>query len=348
MKTPEASIIILNWNGLNHLQECLESLAKQSFKDFECILVDNGSTDGSLDFLASNHKWVKLVKLPNNLGFAKGNNIGLKHSNGRYIVTLNNDTVSDKHWLAELVKIAKQHPEAGMVASRICSYFNQDVIDSLGLKICLDGMSRGAFRGQKYSTLRSIPQNVLLPSACAALYKKEMLDQTGFFDESFFAYCEDTDLGLRGRRLGWKAILARNAVVYHKYSMTGGSFSPFKIYLVERNHFWCTIKNFPTLLLLILPITTFIRYLFQCLIAISGQGSGKDFKSSHSQKSCISAFLRGILHGIFHARDKIHERFFSSSFWKISDDKMTKEILVHRLSFPELFDARNNRNRDMT
>ena len=117
-----------------------------------------------------------------------------------------------------------------MVAPRICNCFQPDLIHSLGIAICPDAMSRGAQRGRHFSALTMAPvQEVLIPSACAALYRRAMLDETGFFDPAFFAYCEDSDLGLRGRIAGWGALLARDAVVYHKYSMTSGAFSPFTL-----------------------------------------------------------------------------------------------------------------------
>ncbi len=336
---PIVSIIILNWNGFQHLNECLTSLKKQTFKNFECIMVDNGSTDGSLDYLEKNHQWLKLIKLEKNIGFSAGNNVGLKNSLGKYIVTLNNDTAVDSNWLRELVKIAEKNPKAGMFASRICSYHDKDTIDSLGMQICLDGMSRGAFRGKKYSMLKHVPFKILLPSACAALYKREMLDQTGFFDESFFAYCEDTDLGLRGIRFGWESVLAKDAIVFHKYSSTAGSFSPFKIYLVERNHFWCSAKNLPLILLILLPLTTLFRYIFQAIILLGGHGSGNEFKQSDARIKCFLAFSKGVFHGIFYSWKKILKRFGYLNAWKIKDAEMTKKIIRHRLSFPKLLDC---------
>src|SRR6185369_12131340 len=268
------SIIIVNWNGRNHLTTCLDSLDNQTFRDFEVILVDNGSTDGSLELVRKRYSWVKLVELPENRGFAAGNNFGLAAAGGEYIVTLNNDTEADPGWLAELVAVADAHPGAGMVASRICSFDDHDRIDSLGFRICRDGMSRGAYRLRRFSGLSiGRVEDILLPSACVALYRRVMVDEIGFFDEDFFAYCEDTDLGLRGRLAGWSAILARDAVVYHKYSGTAGAFSPFKLYLVERNHYWVALKTFPLSMLLLVPFFTLVRFMVQARLVLAGAGS---------------------------------------------------------------------------
>ena len=128
----KASIIIVTWNGKQHLPDCLESLRSQTFHDFEVIVVDNGSTDGTLEYLRTHHPWVRVVQLPENTGFAHGNNSGFSHSSGDYIVTLNNDTMAEPGWLGELVAVADAHPEAGMVACRICNFTDRDQIDSLG------------------------------------------------------------------------------------------------------------------------------------------------------------------------------------------------------------------------
>ena len=329
------SIIILNWNGKSHLNELLKSLNNQSFKNFECIIVDNGSNDGSQEFIKQNFPWVKLIELGNNTGFARGNNIGFEHSTGKYIVTLNNDTVTDPYWLEHLVKTAEKDENIGMVASRICSYYDQDKIDSLGMKICIDGMSRGAYRNKAFSSLKKVPDKILLPSACSALYKRDMLKQIGFFDSSFFAYCEDTDLGLRALSSGWKSILAANSIVYHKYSATSGAISPFKLYLVERNHYWVAGKNLPLALLITLPVTSLMRYLIQALFYLKhfkNNSSGMEVNSS----DLLTAFLKGILHGISGILPILKIRFanyFSENKKPVSLIWLIKK---HHLSFCDL------------
>lgn len=336
-----ASIIIVNWNGRQHLAECLDSLAAQSYRDFEVVLVDNGSSDGSDTFVREQYPWVKLVPLDYNSGFATGNNIGLAHAAGRYIIALNNDTRTEPAWLAELVQVADDNPTAGMVASRICAYRNHDSIDSLGVALCPDGMSRAASRLRSFSTLHLSPvQEVLLPSGCAALYRREMLDAIGFFDDAFFAYCEDTDLGLRGRAAGWGALLARDAVVYHKYSQTGGGFSPFKLYLVERNHYWVALKNFPATMLLLLPLRTVQRYLEQVRVVLTGQGAGQEFSASSSRLACMTAIMKGMLHAVAGAPAMLAKRQQAARQRRLSSRELTGLYRQYRLTFKELFDAR--------
>jgi GT2 family glycosyltransferase len=334
-----ASVIVVNWNGKDHLETCLESLAAQTFRDFEVILVDNGSADGSVAFVRERYPWVRLVELAENTGFATGNNRGLAHARGEYIVTLNNDTRAEPQWLETLVRVADAHPRVGMVGSRICSFDDPDVIDSLGHGVCLDGMSRGRFRLRRWSSLRmGEVEEILFPSACVALYRRAMLDETGFFDDEFFAYAEDTDLGLRGRLAGWEALLATRAVVYHKYSRTGGVFSPFKLYLVERNHYWVALKCFPLAMLLLVPLFTVVRYVVQAAVVLSGKGSGGEFRASGSRGALMKAILKGSLDAVAGAPRMLARRRRIMGGRKISGREMARLLKTYRMGFRELLD----------
>jgi len=333
------SVIIVNWNGLEHLPECLASLEGQSLPDFEVILVDNGSRDGSLSYLREHHPRVRVVALPENLGFAAGNNAGLAVARGEYVVTLNNDTKAAPGWLAELVATADAHPEAGMVASRILNYFEPDRIDSLGFRVCPDGMSRGAYRGQSFAQLAlGVAPEILFPSACVGLYRRSMLEEIGFFDPDFFAYCEDTDLGLRARLAGYGALLARDAVVYHKYSMTTGAFSPLKLYLVERNHYFVAVKNFPLPLLLALPFFTLVRFLTQAEAIARGTGSGGEFLASGSRGACVRALLCGMRDAALALPALIAKRRAVQRLRRLKNREMTALLRRYGMGFRELLD----------
>lgn len=339
MQLPRVSIIIVNWNGREHLEDCIDSLMAQTFRDFEAILVDNGSTDGSVTFVRERFPWVKLVELPENTGFATGNNRGLSHATGEYIVTLNNDTKADENWLATIVGVADANPRAGMVGSRICSFADSDIIDSLGHGVCGDGMSRGRFRLRRYSTIKiNEVEEILFPSACVALYRRAMLNDIGFFDDDFFAYAEDTDLGLRGRLAGWEAVLASNAVVYHKYSRTGGVFSPFKLYLVERNHYWAALKNFPLGMLLLVPFFTLVRYWAQARAVCSGRGSGQEFLVSGSRGELLKAILLGTWDALLGIPAVLKKRAQVMRTRRISSRETAQLLKRFRLSFRELLD----------
>jgi GT2 family glycosyltransferase len=336
---PVVSIIIVNWNGRHHLPDCLDSLSNQSYRAFEVVLVDNGSVDGSVEFLQERYPWVQIVPLTENTGFARGNNVGLENASGNYIVTLNNDTQVAPDWLRHLVTVADAHPDVGMVGSRICAFGSPDIIDSLGVRICADGMSRGAYRRQSFSRLNlSGTMEILLPSACAALYRRKMLQEVGFFDDDFFAYCEDTDLGLRCRLAGWNALLALEAVVLHKYSGTGGVFSPFKIHLVERNHYWVAVKTFPWWRLLALPLFTAQRFWLQGWGVLTGQGSGGEFVSGSSKMAIILAILRGTGDALAGLPAALRKRRAILARWRSGQRRQAVLLDRYRMSFRSLLD----------
>jgi len=333
------SVIIVNWNGLSHLPDCLGSLSKQTFRDFEVILVDNGSSDESVTYVKQHYPWVKLVILNENKGFSVGNNHGLLHAVGDYIVTLNNDTRAETDWLEILVKTADMHIDAGMVGCRICSFDDPDMIDSIGMGICRDGMSRGRFRNRRWSSLEMHEvEEILFPSACAALYRRAMIDEIGFFDDDFFAYAEDSDLGLRGRLAGWKAVLATRAVVYHKYSKSSGSFSSLKVYLVERNHYWVALKNFSPGLMIMQPFFTILRYLEQARTVIYGSGTGGEFRVSGSKSELVKSLLKAIFDSLQGLPGMYRKRQQLMRIRRLSSRDYSKLLREYRITFKELLD----------
>ena len=336
---PLVSIIIVNWNGAHHLPECLQSLAAQTYNNFETIIVDNASTDGSPELIMTCYPTIRLIRLATNTGFATGNNKGFEQANGEYIVVLNNDTRAEPDWLARMVAVAEENPEVGMVGCRTCAYGDRDIVDTIGGRICRDGMSRGAYRSQSFAKLGLNPVvEGLYPSGCAALYRRAMLDETGFFDDDFFAYAEDTDLGLRGRLAGWRTLIATGAVVHHKYSGTGGVFSPLKLYLVERNHYWVAIKNFPLPLLALLPFWTCVRYALQFFVVLTGRGSGAEFRSTASPTECLFALAKATRDALIGLPGQWQKRRRIYRAKRISSFEMMRLIKRFHLSFLELLD----------
>lgn len=239
-----ASVIIINWNGQRHLARCLETLCAQTYRDFEIIVVDNGSTDGSAQFLRENYPHVRLIQNDRNLGFAGPNNQAIRAARGPYLVTLNNDTRPSPDWLGALVRAADEHPEMGAFASLVVFDDQRSIIDSAGLSVTLAGMGCQRRMGQTVDQVHE-PEEVFGVSAAAALYRRELLDDVGPFDEDYFAYYEDVDLAWRARLRGWRAMLVPEALVYHAHSATGGRGSPFKRRLIARNKLWTIVKNYP-------------------------------------------------------------------------------------------------------
>jgi len=283
MSSPLVSVIVVNWNGKEHLEECLCSLRSQTFSDFEAILVDNGSTDGSVEYIQGNFAdWVRILKNARNEGFSGGNNRGIREARGKYIALLNNDARADAHWLEELVRIAEDNPRVGMLACKIYLQEKLKILDNTGHLIYPDGLNRGRGRLEVDRGQYEKLEEVFFPSGCASLYRRTMLKEIGLFDEDFFAYGDDTDIGLKGRMAGWKCLYVPQALVYHRFSQSSGTYSPLKAFYVERNRVWIAIKYFPLSLLLRSPFYTFWRFLLQSYGALTGRGAAGKFSREYS------------------------------------------------------------------
>lgn len=251
---PETSVLVLNWNGKEHLKECLDSLIKQSYKNFEIVFVDNGSVDESVSFVKKNYPNVKVIENKKNLGFAEGNNVGMRKARGKYIVIMNNDTRSDKNLLKNLVKAAKEEgKEVGIFASKMLFYDRPTVLNSAGLQLFVDGaaIDRGINEDPKQYNKR---EEVFGSCGGAVLFKKEMLEDIklngDYFDSDFFCYYEDLDLAFRARLRGWKAIYVPDAVIYHKFGATAKKVSNLGLYYGIKNKMFMIVKDYPTMLLL--------------------------------------------------------------------------------------------------
>lgn len=258
---PETAVIILNWNGVRLLPDCLSALAAQSYRDFELWLVDNGSIDGShllLDDLERTQQpeWLshplphptRIIRNTDNVGFAAGNNQAMRACRSRYVVALNNDAIAGEDWLRQLVETAREGGlSVGMVASTMLFSHRPELAASAGISVHADGVALDRAPGMSSVELeRTGTLPVFGPSAGAALYTSAMLRDVGLFDERFFSYLEDADLAWRARSRGWRALHNPRARVRHEYSATGGHNSPFKRRLLARNRVWLLYKNMPT------------------------------------------------------------------------------------------------------
>lgn len=246
----KASVIIPNWNGRKFLRSCLSSLEEQTFKDFEVIVVDNGSTDGSVDFIKKNFPKVKILELNKNIGFSPAVNLGIQQAEGKYIILLNNDTKADQNCLRYLVQAADQHPEVGMVAAKLLNFYNPKVIDSAGDFIDAVGHANNIGFGQKDGPEFKREGYVFLVCGGGALFKRHMLDKVGLLDEAFFAYFEDVDLCLRAQLQGFKGWYEPKALIYHIHKATSARVKALAEYLQFRNMTMTIIKNFPGSLLI--------------------------------------------------------------------------------------------------
>ena len=245
---PRVSVIIPHWNGRHHLHDCLTSLRRQTFADHEVILVDNGSTDGSQEYVREEFPEVILIELGENRGFTGACNAGYAASRGEFVCLLNNDTETDPRWIEVLVDAFERHPQVGIVAGKMLLFDQRDHFHTAGDYYRVNGLpgNRGVWQADRGQYDREEP----VFSACggAAAYRRVMVEQIGFLDDAFFFSCEDIDLAWRAHLAGWEVIYAPGAIVYHKLKASGGS-GVTGSYHDGRNFLYVIWKNYPGSLL---------------------------------------------------------------------------------------------------
>jgi len=241
------SVIIPNWNGTTLLPGCLDSLRTQTHPDYEVILVDNASTDDSVEMIRREYPEVRVLELARNLGLTGGVNAGIAIARGEIIALLNNDAEAAPAWLIELEAALARHPEAGSVASKMLLYDHPKTINSAGDFYRTDGIPGN--RGVWQQDDGEFDQEDLVFGGCggAVAYRRTMLEQIGLFDEDLFMYCEDVDLSWRAQLAGWGCVYAPLAVVHHRLSATGGGV--LASYYSGRNCIYVIVKNYPSSLL---------------------------------------------------------------------------------------------------
>jgi GT2 family glycosyltransferase len=266
------SIVIPNWNGKKFLAGCLDSLAAQTYSPLEVIVVDNGSMDGSVALLKTNYPWVKLIRFDQNTGFSVAVNAGILQASGDLVALLNNDTIVDGAWVEALVRALDEHPEAGSVACKMLAYDDKTILDGAG-----DGYRRGGLPGRIGHREEDVgqfdqPRYVLGACGGAAMYRRELFDKIGLFDEDYFAYLEDVDMGLRAQRAGYKCYYVPSAVVYHLgCGTTGSGYSPMVVRLSAQNNINTIVKNIPAKLLFrFLPQIIYWQSFYLAVVIIRG------------------------------------------------------------------------------
>jgi len=252
-----------------------QTLAQQNSNAFEVIVVDNS---GSGLVRAGSGGRVRVIVNPHNMGFGPAVNQAIRDSTSPYVVTLNDDAVAEPRWLETLVRAADANPKVGMFASEVRLEGGQ-LLDSAGMLIAADGTGKQRGHHQPVNGF-TVPSQSLFPSGSAALYRRAMLDQIGLFDDDFFIYCEDVDLGLRAQWAGWECLYVSGAVVEHSYSQSAGRASALKAYYVERNRIYTIVKNFPLRMLWRAPFASMVRYLWHVISLGTGQGKTSEFRQA--------------------------------------------------------------------
>jgi GT2 family glycosyltransferase len=269
------TVVIPTLAADSRLRDCMEALAKQSRRDFEVVVVDNSGRS-----LARNNGTApsaQIIECTTNTGFGAAVNRGIEASRATFLAVLNDDAAPHPGWLDALVHALEVRPDAGMCASQV-RLFGEPGLDSAGMLIARDGSSKQRGHGRLPQDF-PVAEETLFPSGSAALYRRAMLDQIGGFDDQFFLYCEDTDLGLRARWAGWKCLYEPRAVVEHHYSHSAGRASPVKAYYVERNRLFVLLKNFPAPMLLAAPFVSASRYFWHVWYGLQGRGSAARFRT---------------------------------------------------------------------
>ncbi|MFZ3383838.1 MAG: glycosyltransferase family 2 protein [Candidatus Methanoperedens sp.] len=263
---PIVSIIVLSWNGKQYLETCLSSLVRQTYKSIEVILVDNGSSDGTIEFVRNSFPGVIILRHDKNLGFAEGVNSGIRISKGEFIATINNDAEADANWIKSLVRVMESDPGIGCCGSKMLRYYERNIIDSAGIVVYQNGNAYDRGSEEEDKGQYDSQEEIFGACAGAALYRRKMLDEIGLFDMDYFAYLEDVDISFRMHLFGWKCIYVPDALVYHMHSATSKQASPFKLFYLERNKLWNMWKYYPAATLIMqFPYTNIFYYKYLLL-----------------------------------------------------------------------------------
>jgi len=249
--SPWVRVIIVNYNAGRFLQACVNALAGQTFKDFEAVVVDNASTDGSLEALRLPDGRFTPIRNDSNLGFAAANNVGARGCRAPWIATLNPDTVAEATWLEKMRQGVDRYPDIGMFGATLVDAEDSSLVDGFGDALSIAGVPWRGGAGRPVAALPDRDAEVFSPCAAAALYARESFEDVCGFDESFFCYVEDVDLGFRLRLMGERCMQLRNAIVRHHGSAITGATSDFTLFYSFRNRLWLLFKNMPLLLLFV-------------------------------------------------------------------------------------------------
>ena len=272
----EVSVVIPNYNGSKYLRECFNALLKQNYTGFETILVDNGSTDDSLDIMRQDYSWVKVISLSENFGFCKAVNEGIHAGTAPYVILLNNDTKVDEDFVEMLLNGIKKSKKRFSCQARMIQYHDHSRMDDAGNYYNALGW---AFARGKGKPVENYLREHRVFSCCggASIYRKSTFEEIGFFDEEHFAYLEDMDIGYRARISGYRNVYVPEAVVYHVGSGTSGSrYNLFKVRYSSRNNVYLIYKNMP-LVQMILNLPLLIPGFFIKTVFFASKGFGREY-----------------------------------------------------------------------
>jgi GT2 family glycosyltransferase len=276
MPAPTVSVILLVWNNHEHLRACLRALQAQTVRDFEIILVDNGSAEAdALNAICQAHPTLRITarRLETNTGFAAGNNAGARLAQGTWLALLNVDAFPQPDWLETLLRAAEENPDYACFTSRQIQFYAPSLLDGAGDLYHITGLAWRRFYNRSVREHGLYGGEVFSACPAAAMYRREEFMRAGGFDEDYFAYFEDVDLGFRIRLGGGKCLYVPGAVVHHVGSASTGKRSDFSVYYGYRNMIWTFVKNMPSpLVWLFLPLHIATISFFIAYLTLRGQG----------------------------------------------------------------------------
>src|SRR5580704_15360696 len=334
------TVVVVNWNRRNLLAACLDSLARQTWRSFEVVVVDNGSNDGSAalvkDLSPSYPVPLRLIENSNNLGFCAANNQGFAASTSEFVALLNNDAEAEPGWLAALERVIRNGDQVGMAASKILVWEEPSRIDKVGHLMYPDGQNRGRGTGQLDRGQFDQVEETLWPDGCAAMYRRAMLDEVGGFDEEFFAYADDAELGLRGRIAGWTCLYAPGAVVRHHRGATLGLGSARRLTLIERNRVLLAVKLFPWNLIWLNGAYYMARIGAGLWAALRNQGELRRYSGTTGKFSAAMALLTGTATALPLIPSMLRKRRAFRSKRRLTPRQIRNLLLKHRISLREI------------
>jgi len=338
-------VVVVNWNRKELLRACLTSLSRQTHGSFEVVVVDNGSRDGSPELVEEMAKTypvpLKLTVNSTNMGFCAANNQGMFSTDAEMVALLNNDAEAEPGWLAALERVIREAEDIGMAASKVLVWEDPTRIDKCGHLMFPDGQNRGRGSGQTDHGQFDRTEEVLWPDGCAAMYRRAMLEDVGGFDEDFFAYADDAELGLRARWAGWRCLYTSDAVVRHHRGATLGLGSARRLTLIERNRILLAVKLFPWSLLWANGAFLLARIVAGMWAAVRNRGEMRHYPGMGGKFTAATALLRGMAEALPRIPATLRKRRALREKRRLTGRQIRRLLLANRIGLRELSESAN-------
>lgn len=336
----KVSVCLLSWNGREHLETCLPALRAQEDPGvpWEVLLLDNGSDDGTAAWVRREHPWVRLFESRVNTGFCAGNNRLAREAGGDAVAFLNNDTRPAPGWLAGLTRALRAAPDdVAAVSGEILDWQGRRLDFGRGV-MTFDGHAFQLDHGRPVKAARLVKEGgeILFPCGGNMIVRKASFQRAGGFDEDYFAYLEDLDLGLRGQLAGWKCWYVPGARVRHHKSVSAGNYSKFKAYHVERNRIWNAVKLMPRFIVFMSPLFTLNRYLMQAYAAATHRGLSEEFVKEYSWLGALRILMRAYAVALWRLPRMLKRRRHITRTRKLTTQQWYELISRYKLDAIEL------------